>query len=218
VNSLDGNLFQVALADARELRGMEGGASQIIVMLDRHNLAARDAPRVEAALAKAGFTGLSVLPWQKGGGIVALFPFMEAIYTWVYVIVAFLGAFVIANVMMMVVLERKKEIGILKAMGMPKKEILYLFLLEGTMLGALGSAVGVGLGLVINAIIGAVGIDFTGAMASFSWPMDNIVYAEVNLLAGLALFILGVVVAAIIAFLPSRSAAMMDPIEAIRSV
>ncbi len=217
VNSLDGNLFQVSLADARELLGMDGGATQIIVMLNNHRLSQKDAPLVAAGLKKAGFEGLSVQPWQEGGGVVALLPFVDVLYGWIYVIVAFLGAFVIANVMMMVVLERKKEIGMLKAMGMPRREILFLFLLEGSMLGALGSAVGVALGFALDLLFSVVGIDFSSAMASFSWPMDNTVYAAADPLAALALFVLGVAVAAVIAFLPSRSAAKMDPIEAIRS-
>lgn len=218
VNSLDGQLFQVSLADARDLLGMEGGASQIMVMLDDHNVAAKDAPLVAAALAKAGFADLSVIPWQKAGGVVSLFPLMEAIYYWVYVIVAFLGAFVIANVMMMVVLERKKEIGILKAMGMPRRDILFLFLIEGTMLGVLGSAAGIALGFGLDLLFTVVGIDFSAAMSGFSWPIDNVIHTTADPLAALALFLLGVAVAAVIAFLPSRSAATMDPIEAIRSV
>jgi ABC-type lipoprotein release transport system permease subunit len=217
VNSMDNSLFQVGLEDARDLLGMAAGATQLIVMLDNHSLAPRDAPRVAAALEAAGFAGLSVIPWEKGGGIVGLFPLMEAIYNWMYVIIAFLGAFVIANVMMMVVLERRKEIGILKAMGMPRRDILWLFLLEGSLLGLLGSAVGVGLGLGINGIMSVVGMDFKSAMASFSWPMDNMVYTKVNPLAALALLGLGIAVAAVISFLPSRKAATMDPIEAIRS-
>ncbi|HUX39199.1 MAG TPA: FtsX-like permease family protein [Rectinemataceae bacterium] len=217
VNSLDGSLFQVSLDDARDLLGMDGGASQIIVMLNNHKLSQRDASLVAAGLERAGFSDLSVQPWQEGGGIVALLPLIDVIYGWIYVIVAFLGAFVIANVMMMVVLERKKEIGMLKALGMPRREILYLFLLEGSMLGALGSAVGVALGYSLDLLFSVVGIDFSAAMASFSWPMDNTVYAAADPLAALGLFALGIVVAAVIAFLPSRSAARMDPIEAIRS-
>jgi ABC-type lipoprotein release transport system permease subunit len=218
VNSLDGNLFQIGLADARELLGMGEGATQILVMIDDHNLARKDAPRIEAALAAAGLTGLSVQAWPDAGGIVALFPLMEAIYVWVYIIVAFLGAFVIANVMMMVVLERRKEIGMLKAMGMPNRDILALFLMEGALLGALGSAVGVGIGLGLNLLLSVVGVDFSSAMSSFSWPMDNMVYTKVDLLSALGIFLLGVGVASVIAFLPSRTAARMDPIEAIRSV
>jgi putative ABC transport system permease protein len=218
VNSLDGNLFEVGLDDARDLLGAAGGATQLVVFLDRYETADKDAAAIAAGLSRAGFPGLSVVPWTKSGAFANLLVLMGRIYAWIYLIIACLGAFVIANVMMMVVLERKKEIGILKAMGMPKREILWLFLLEGSMLGALGSALGVALGMGLNVLLHFVGMDFTSAMASFSWPMDNIVYNEVNPLSALLLFLLGVGVAAVIAFLPSRNAANMDPIDAIRSV
>jgi ABC-type antimicrobial peptide transport system permease subunit len=55
-------------------------------------------------------------------------------------------------------------------------------------------------------------------MAGFSWPMDNVIYTTVPLLDAVGLFALGVAVAAAVAYLPSRRAATMDPIEAIRSV
>ena len=218
VNALDGNLFQVGLGDAQELLGMEGGSTQIIVMLSNYRHSDADAATIRTGLEKAGFQGLAVVPWTKSGSFADLMLLMGKMFSWIYVIIAFLGAFVIANVMMMVVLERKKEIGLLKSMGMPKREILYLFLTEGCLLGALGSAAGILLGLGLCFLFSKVGMDLSSAMASFSWPMDNIVYATVSLPDALILFLLGVAVAAVIAFLPSRKAALMDPIEAIRSV
>ena len=218
VNALDGNLFQVGLDDARELLGTEGGSTQIIVMLSNYRDSDAAAATIRVGLEKAGFRDLAVVPWTKSGAFADLMVLMDKMFGWISVIIAFLGAFVIANVMMMVVLERKKEIGLLKSMGMPKREILYLFLVEGSLLGAIGSAAGTLLGLGLCFLFSKVGMDFSSAMASFSWPMDNIVYATVSLPNALLLFLLGVAVAAIIAFLPSRKAALMDPIEAIRSV
>jgi putative ABC transport system permease protein len=218
VNSLDGNLFQIGLDDARELLGAEGGATQVIAMFDRYESADKNALAIAANLQRQGLTGLSVVPWTKSGSFARLILMIGKIYAWIDIVIAFLGAFVIANVMMMVVLERKKEIGILKAMGMPRREILWLFLLEGTLLGALGSALGVAAGMGLNFLFHKVGMDFSNAMASFSWPMDNVIYNEINPLSALVIFLLGVAVAAVIAFLPSRNAAKMDPIEAIRSV
>jgi putative ABC transport system permease protein len=218
VNSLDGNLFQVGIEDARELLGMGGGATQLLVMLSDYRRADSAAKAIQAALDSSGMAGLVAVPWTKTGSFAGLMILMERMFGWIFVIIAFLGAFVIANVMMMVVLERKKEIGILKSMGMPRREILYLFLLEGVLLGALGSAAGVALGFALCAAFSVTGMDFSSAMASFSWPMDNMIYTTTNPLDALLLFLLGVAVAAVIAFLPSRSAATMDPIEAIRSV
>jgi putative ABC transport system permease protein len=218
VNSLDGSLFQVSLDDARELLGMEGGATQILIMLNNYGDSGRCARLVSVGLKRAGFSGLSAIPWTATGAFADMLQLVSKMYAWIYLIIAFLGAFVIANVMMMVVLERRKEIGILKSLGMPRGDVLRLFLIEGSLLGLIGSAVGVALGLALCAIFAVVGMDFSSAMAGFSWPMDNVIYTTVPLLDALALFALGVVVAAIVAFLPSRRAATMDPIEAIRSV
>ena len=218
VNSLDGSLFQIGLDDARELLGAEGGASQLVVMLDNYADSARYAPLVAAGLERAGFKDLSTIPWTKTGSFADLLQMMSSLYVWIYTIIAFLGAFVIANVMMMAVLERKREIGILKAMGMPPREILGLFLMEGILLGLFGSLAGVGVGQVLNLVFAKVGMDFSSAMASLSWPLDNIVYATVPWGDAALLVLLGVAVAAVIAFLPSRSASKLDPIDAIRSV
>jgi putative ABC transport system permease protein len=218
VNSLDGSIFQVGLDDARELLGMEGGATQILVMLNNYGDSRRCAQIVSAGLEKAGLAGLSAIPWTATGAFADMLQLVSKMYAWIYIIIALLGAFVIANVMMMVVLERRKEIGILKSLGMPRGEVLQLFLVEGSLLGLLGSAAGVALGLVLCAVFAVVGMDFSSAMAGFSWPMDNVIYTTVPLLDAIGLFALGVAVAAAVAYLPSRRAATMDPIEAIRSV
>jgi putative ABC transport system permease protein len=218
VNSLDGSIFQVSLGDARELLGMGVGATQILVMLNNYGDSGRCASLVSAGLRQAGFAGLSTVPWTSTGAFADMLQLVSKMYAWIYIIIALLGAFVIANVMMMVVLERRKEIGILKSLGMPRAEVLQLFLIEGSLLGLLGSAAGVALGLVLCAVFAVVGMDFSSAMAGFSWPMDNVIYTTVPLLDAIGLFALGVAVAAAVAYLPSRRAATMDPIEAIRSV
>ena len=218
VSTLDNAVFQIGLADARELLAMGGGAQQVLVMLKDYRDSDKAAALIGAALEKAGYSGLSVLSWTRIGDFPRFVNMAQTMYMYIYVVVAFLGAFIITNIMMMVVLERRKEIGILKSMGMPKRDILGLFLMEGTLLGMAGSAVGVILGLGMNAILGQVGMDFSASMAGFEWPMDNVVYPSVNPAMGLAFFALGSIVAATVSLLPSRSAARMNPIDAIRSV
>ena len=129
---------------------------------------------------------------------------------------AFLGAFIIANVMTMVVLERTREIGIFLSMGMPSSRILGLFLVEGTLLGFFGSAIGALAGLGVNFAISKTGLDMTGAMAGFSWPLDNVIRPSVGLGPILVGVLMGTVVSAAVAYLPSRKAAGLAPVEAIK--
>ncbi len=217
VNTLDNAVFQIGLADARELLGLGDGAQQILVMLKDYRESDRAAALLESRLSALGFEGLSIQPWTRLGDFPRFVRMAETMYLYIYLFVAFLGAFIITNIMMMVVLERRKEIGILKSMGMPKGDILKLFLAEGTLLGMAGSAVGAVLGLGMNFVLSKVGMDFTRSMSGFEWPMDNIVYPTVNPALALAFFALGSVVAATMSLLPSRSAAKMNPIDAIRS-
>ncbi|HWP69385.1 MAG TPA: FtsX-like permease family protein, partial [Rectinemataceae bacterium] len=161
---------------------------------------------------------LSVLPWTSIGEYPKMIQLMNIVYYWVFLIVALLGSFIIANVMTMVILERKREIGILMSMGMPRGRILNLFLAEGTMLGLVGSLAGTVIGVGLIMVLAQKGFDMTSAMAGFSWPLDNVIYPSVTpgtILMGIAM---GTAVSAAVSYLPSRRAARMAPVEAIKSV
>lgn len=218
VNAFDGTMFQMGLEDARSLLGMEGGAQQIAVMLGNSSGVSAALKLVKEISAANDQGTLSILPWDQIGEYPRLIKMLNPIYIWVFLVVAFLGAFIIANVMTMVVLERKREIGIFMSMGMPRKRILGLFLLEGSLLGLCGSSVGGLLGWGVNALFARMGFDMTSAMAGFSWPLDNVIYPSANIASPLLGIFLGTLVAAFVAWFPSRKAARLAPIDAIRSV
>jgi ABC-type antimicrobial peptide transport system permease subunit len=134
-----------------------------------------------------------------------------------YLFVAFLGAFIIANIMLMITLERRHEIGILKSMGMPRRRILGLFLSEGTLLGLLGTAIGIGLGIGVNALVSIKGFDMTAALAGFNFPMDNVVYPRPDAFRTLVVLVIGIAVSAALSYLPARAAARTEAVDAIRS-
>ena len=161
---------------------------------------------------------LSVRSWTSIGDFASVIQMVSGVYAMIELIFIFLGAFIIANVMMMVVLERKREIGILKSMGMRRPRILGLFLAEGSLLGAFGSAAGAIAGIAVNALFAARGMDVSKLIGGTDYQMDNVIHTGVHPLQVLGFFFLGVLVSAAIAYLPSRSAARMDPIDAIRSV
>jgi len=217
VNTLDDGLFQIGILDARELLGTAGG-QQLALMLKDYGNADEYAARVEKILGDRGFTGLKVTPWTKNGDFPRLIKMMESVDGWMFVVVAFLGAFIITNIMMMITLERKHETGILKSMGFSNTNITLLFLVEGMLLGASGAFCGAFSGLAFNALLSRAGFDMTSAMSSFAWPMDNIVYPTVSLPDTLLYALLGTAVSAVMAWAPSRRAAKMNAVEAMRSV
>ncbi|PSB26873.1 ABC transporter permease [Stenomitos frigidus] len=130
--------------------------------------------------------------------IVGLFTVMVSAIAGISLVVGGIG---IANIMLVSVVERTREIGVRKAVGATNSAVLSQFLTEAVMVSIAGGALGIGLG---------VGIAF-GAATLFSFPFVISVW---SIVAGFGLsFVIGLVAGVI----PARNAAQLDPITALRS-
>ena len=212
---LDDMVFQIRLDDARDLLRMEDEAQQVVVMLRDY----READNVAGYLrAKISDTTLSVTSWTKIGDTYATIRLIGNVYNWIFVIIALLGAFIISNIMMMVVMERRKEIGILKSMGVSGREVLFMFLTEGALLGFAGSLAGAVLGFAFVVALHFHGIDMTAFMSRVDLPLDNVIYPRLSIVNLVKSIGLGVILAAGVSLLPARQAARMNAVDAIKSV
>jgi putative ABC transport system permease protein len=122
------------------------------------------------------------------------------------------GAFLIYNTIAVSVVRRRTEIGILRAIGTSSRGVLLMFLGEASMLGILGSVLGIGLGRVLaGAILGMIS-DTVNALFTTSTP------GAVELSAGIAVTAIctGTGVAFLSALIPAREAARVAPAEAMR--
>ncbi len=118
------------------------------------------------------------------------------------------GAIGIANTMFMSVMERTKQIGLLKAMGTSEREIMKLFLIESGVFGLVGGIIGVGFGSAISLVIPYLGIQALG----FGGDL------KATITTGTILFALGfsVVIGILSGIIPARHAAKMRPVDALR--
>jgi putative ABC transport system permease protein len=215
LNVFDDMMFQIGIGDARDLLAMGNTTQQIIVMLNDYRKADKVAASIRAMIPD---TSISVTPWTKVGDTYTTVVLVTRIYNWIYVIIALLGAFIISNIMMMVVLERRKEIGILKSMGFRRGEVLAMFLFEGMALGLVGSLAGAGLGVGLVAFFHAHGIDLTTYMSRISIPLDNVIYTSLSAANLVYSIVLGTVLSALVSIAPARQAARMNVVDAIKSV
>lgn len=219
--ALDSALFQIPLEDAQRFLRTGDAVQQILVMLKNYERANPARDLLRNAMAQAGLDPngeLLVQSWKDVGDYPGLIEYMEQLYFFIYLIVAFLGAFIITNILTMVVLERRREIGILKSMGLRRREILTLFLAEGGIMGLMGSAIGSILGTGLCVLVSIVGFDFSDSMGTLTMPIDPVFYSRVDPLQILTLFLLGVAVSLIVSIGPSRRAARMNAVDAIKSV
>jgi len=110
------------------------------------------------------------------------------------------GAMVIMNIMLVAVAERTREIGVRKALGARKRDIMSQFLVESATLSVFGAAIGIALGIGLAAIIAAT-TPMPAAVAPWSIVAALFVGAGVGIAAGIY---------------PASRAARLDPIAALR--
>lgn len=131
-----------------------------------------------------------------------------------YVLVAFVGvSLVVSSIMIGIitfisVLERTKEIGILRAMGASKRNISQVFNAETFIIGALSGLLGVGISLLLLIPINAVIHNLVGTTD---------VNASLSIPTAIALIVLSMTLTLIAGLLPSREAAKKDPVIALRT-
>jgi putative ABC transport system permease protein len=132
------------------------------------------------------------------GNIVGLFTVMVGAIAGISLVVGGIG---IANIMLVSVVERTREIGIRKAVGATNSAVLSQFLTEAIVVSIIGGAIGIALG---------VGLAFAAAQL-FRFPFVLSLWA---IAAGL---VLSTTVGLIAGVIPARNAAQLDPIAALRS-
>ncbi|MFF1300697.1 MULTISPECIES: ABC transporter permease [unclassified Streptomyces] len=123
--------------------------------------------------------------------------------------IAFLvGIFLIINTFSMLVAQRTREIGLMRAIGSSRKQVNRSVLVESLLLGIVGSILGVGAGVGI-----AVGLMKLMGMAGMNLSTDDLTVKATTPVIGM---ILGVVVTVLAAYLPARRAGKVSPMAALR--
>ena len=135
------------------------------------------------------------------------------------IIIAIAGVGIL-NLLLMAVYERTREIGMLGAMGLKPRQISFLFVLEGTMIGLVGAAAGIVLGLVFNGILMKVGMQFPdmSSAASYMALIQSRVYPTLGTEKLFMRASLVALISAIASLIPAVEAGRREPAEALHFV
>ncbi|HTC95953.1 MAG TPA: FtsX-like permease family protein [Terriglobales bacterium] len=164
---------------------------------------------IETAVKNMGFAAFSLLDATRNLRIFfAVFDLLLGIFGSLALAVAMLG---IVNTLVMAILERRREIGILKALGAADGDVKQLFFLEAGVMGLLGGALGVGIGWLIGR---AVTIGTNIYLRRQSLPATNVFAVPWWLVLGAIVF--AVVVSLCAGLYPASRAAKLNPVEALR--
>lgn len=158
--------------------------------------------RLDAALAP--FAGVEVQPGNFIGQIIAgVFDFLIGAVNALLgmsVIVALVG---IVNTMTLSIFERRRELGMVRALGMTRGQVGAMVRTEAVVIGMLGTIVGMGSGILLSWVaVSSVADGMIGL--SFNWVRVGLIFA------------LGILVGVLASLLPARRAVRLDPIEAMR--
>lgn len=203
VSEVNMRSFYVSLPNAQRAGDLVGYVSAVETKISK----VFDANKVADSLAAK--TGLKVSSWMRQNkeflsGLQGQSGSSNMIKTFVMVAVAF-G---IASVLAVTVVQRSREIGILKSMGARTSQIIWIFVLLGLMVGLIGSAVGVIVGSGLSLSVGGTPDDYRLGKAIFPILITPSLISQAVLTS--------VVMGVLAAIAPARRAARVNPVEVIR--
>ena len=205
----------VPIEELRSLTGLqEGSFHRVIVRLEDNDMTDKITPVIREAL-----PDLEVLNWKEIQPDLAMMSDMiQQVYAVFMVIILAALAFGIVNTMLMAVLERTKEIGMLAAIGMNRRKIFSMIMLESTFLSIVGGVAGMGISGAVIAATASKGINlvkYSDGMEAmgFSAHLFPTIDAQFFITTTILIILTGVVSS----IYPARKALKLNPVEAIRT-
>ncbi|HEY6252128.1 MAG TPA: FtsX-like permease family protein [Candidatus Angelobacter sp.] len=201
------SLNMIQPADLRQV--MRAGEGKTYLALVVRVAKSSHVQGVEDAIKKEGFNTFSILDASRG--ITRFFAVLDAflgVFGSLALAVASLG---IINTLVMAILERRREIGIMKAIGASNGDVKSIFFYEAGVMGLLGGSLGVAMGWTIGKVIN---FGANVYMQRQQFPPENFWYVPWWLVAGAIGFSL--IVSLLAGLYPAARAARLDPVQALR--
>ena len=202
------NLHVMQPSDLRDTTNMAGGAPAYTTV-EVHVKSPTQVQTVEDAIKKMGFNTFSIVDATRSlRQFFAVLDLFLGIFGSLALAVASIG---IINTLVMAILERRREIGIMKAIGASDGDVKGLFFAEAGVMGVFGGVVGVALGWTIGRVIN---FGTNVYLKRQHFPPEQIWFVPWWLVMGAIAF--AIVVSLLSGLYPASRAARLDPVQALR--
>ena len=196
------------------LTGMEEGQyHRIIARLEDNDQTDKASAAVREAL-----PGLEVMNWKQIQTDLAMIAdYINQIYGIFMLIIMAALAFGIVNTMLMAVLERTRELGMLSAIGMNRRRVFSMIMLESIFLSIVGGFAGMAVSAVVIAITNHTGINlvkYSEGLEAFGYSAH--LYPTIGADFFIMLTVMIVITGIVSAIYPARKALQLNPVEALR--
>jgi lipoprotein-releasing system permease protein len=210
VFEFDSRFAYIDIKEAEDFFDFEATTRGIGVRTSNIWEAAETESRIDRRLEKSGAFGMN--NWIRMNRNLFSYIKVEKILMFLLLtLIILIAAFNLVGMLTMVIMEKRSEIGILRSMGASSRGIMSIFMMEGTIIGALGTALGVGVGLGVCALLSAVELDlpadvyFINTLPVMVRSMDILLVSTAALLISFAATLY-----------PSWEACNMSPLDVIR--
>lgn len=206
----DSTFAFLSLKNADDLLGMGGAVSAVDIRLDDIEKAPAVADRLDKALGRGWWVG----DWKRmNRNIFSALALQKAVLSLILGLIVLVAAFNVAATLIMIVIEKTREIGILKAMGASDASIRRIFAFQGLLIGAGGAAAGV--------VIGVFACFLQNRWQIVKIPRDVYLFDSLPMEPGILSTLLFASVAVALCWLatmyPAWQASRMNPVKAIRT-
>jgi len=218
---IDKKYFYIPIKQAQELLDCKGAAHEILILMNDFSRADKASARIDNFFKNKGLDSeLTAVSWQDHFMVKTYLPFAQNFIFTLLFIIMIISALVISNTMLMAVMERTHEIGIIKSMGMRDKKIIWMILAESFFIGLIGIGIGGFLGSAISLIFQRTGLDLSPILDKMDLPlplMSPVLYPKFTITILFFSTVFAMITAVFAAVYPALKASRLAPAEALKS-
>jgi len=215
---INNGIVFVPLDIARKALNVENGVSMITIKTNKGKEIEPIIDDINQIFQKKNMN-IKAYSWRESAKtVIAVGAAQEAETAIVLTVILMIGMIGIVNNVILSALERTREIGMMKALGMREWEIVSVFMVEATGLGIIGGLAGCLLGAIGVGCMVKFGYDLSyigGDMSLYGIPVIDKIYGVWNLPSFVFIFFLGLIFALFSSMIPAYWAAHKDPVKAI---